>query len=237
MEEDSSADIIATDLGLETTMSNNCADQESTTGVFVITPAEKGHKLQTRACGWWKGSEKAKEFICVVQADIKLRLASLRRAENLQKCRRKKQQKSSQFFKDPFKFLTSFFTREKSGTLKLTKKDLADHLKMMHYDPRRRKQLSVPPDILQINSPEHQMEIHPPTLKEVESVDHNARSASAPGPNGVPYKMYKNAPDVLNFLWRLMRMVWQEKIIPKVWCREGGVLISKYKDLENISQF
>lgn len=49
--------------------------------------------------------------------------------------------------------------------------------------------------------------------------------------------MYKNAPYILRFLWRLMRIVWQEKTIPKVWHRAGGVLIPKDKDSENISQF
>ncbi len=57
------------------------------------------------------------------------------------------------------------------------------------------------------------------------------------GPNGVPYKVYKNAPDVLRFLWRLMRTAWQKKTIPKVWHRAGGILILKEKDAENMSQF
>lgn len=96
-----------------------------------------------------KGSERKKG------ADIKLRLASLRRAEKLQKCRKKKEQTKTQFFIDPFKFLTSLFTREKSGALKVTKKDLEDHLKMIHSDPRWHRQLSVPSDIPPINSPEH----------------------------------------------------------------------------------
>ena len=79
--------------------------------------------------------------------------------------------------------------------------------------------------------------IHPPAWKEVESLVYIARSTSAPGPNGGPYKVYKNAPDVLRFLWRLMRIVWKEKIKPKVWSRAGGVLIPKDKDSEKISQF
>jgi hypothetical protein len=49
--------------------------------------------------------------------------------------------------------------------------------------------------------------------------------------------VYKNAPDVLRFLWRFMRTAWQKKIIPKVWRIAGGVLIPKEKDAVNISQF
>ncbi|XP_031675479.1 uncharacterized protein LOC116369940, partial [Oncorhynchus kisutch] len=69
-----------------------------------------------------------------------------------------------------------------------------------------------------------------------ENTVRGARTASAPGPNAVPYKVYKNAPDVLRFLWRLMRTAWKNKIIPKVWRRAGGVLIPKEKDAVNISQ-
>lgn len=54
-------------------------------------------------------------------------------------------------------------------------------------------------------------------MKEAEETIRQARSASAPGPNGVPYKLYKNAPDVLRYLWRLMRVVWQKGLIPKAW--------------------
>ena len=35
-----------------------------------------------------------------------------------------------------------------------------------------------------------------------------ARAASAPGPNGVPYCVYKGAPDVLKCLWKLTVIVW-----------------------------
>lgn len=54
VEKDSSVDIMVTVLGLEMTMGNNCADQDSTTGDVVITPAAKSHIMQICACGWSK---------------------------------------------------------------------------------------------------------------------------------------------------------------------------------------
>ena len=97
--------------------------------------------------------------------------------------------------------------------------------------------LAIPLDIPPIDPPVHQFKSSPPTWKEVEKFVHRARTTSAPGPNGVPYKVYKNAPDVCRYLWRLMRTVWQKKSIPKVWRRAGGILIPKEKDAVNISQF
>ena len=66
---------------------------------------------------------------------------------------------------------------------------------------------------------------------------HRARAASSPGPNGVPYRLYESAPDVLRFLWKLMRVVWQKKEIPTSWRRARGILIRKEKDSSEIGQF
>lgn len=64
-----------------------------------------------------------------------------------------------------------------------------------------------------------------------------ARYASAPGPNGVPYKVFKNCPMVLKLLWRLLRATWKTQSIPSAWCREIATFIPKEKDSQNISQF
>lgn len=81
--------------------------------------------------------------------------------------------------------------------------------------------ISLPHDIPPIQPSDFNLETGPPKWKEVENTVRHARSASAPGPNGVPYKRYKNAPDVLCYLWRLMRIIWRRGIIPKVWQRAG----------------
>ncbi|KAL6468443.1 hypothetical protein MHYP_G00241200 [Metynnis hypsauchen] len=186
---------------------------------------------------WKKAPEVEKEGINILQAEIKTQLVSLRRAENFRKRRRKKEQTRTRFYKDSFKFLKTLFTKEKSGVLQTTKSDLEEHLRATHSDPKRHEHLTIPSDIPPIDPPEHQCETGPPTWKEVGKIVHRARAASAPGPNGVPYNVYKNAPDVCRFLWRLMRTVWQKRSIPKAWRRAGGILIPKEKNAANISQF
>lgn len=130
---------------------------------------------------WKKASGVEKQGINALQVDIKNRLASLRRAENLQKRRRKKEQTRTRFYKDPFKFLKTLFTKEKSGVLKATRKDLEEHLRVTHSDQRRHEHLAIPLDIPPIKPPEHQFEIGPPTWKEVEYTVHRARTASIQG--------------------------------------------------------
>ena len=72
---------------------------------------------------WRKAPEEEKEGINLLQAEIKNRLSTLRRAENLRRRKRKEHARSS-YFKDPFKFVKSLFTKEKSGKLITTRKDL-----------------------------------------------------------------------------------------------------------------
>ena len=186
---------------------------------------------------WKKASDAEREGLLLLQRDIKSRLATLRRAENLRKLRKKKEHTRTCFYKDPFKFVKDLFTTEKNGTLKTSKQELEQHLEKVHLDSKRHEQITIPPDIPPIQPPVFNLHTSPPQWKEVENTVRRARAASAPGPNGVPYKLYKYAPDVLRFLWRLMRVVWQKQRIPKAWRRAGGVLIPKEKDASEFTQF
>jgi len=47
-------------------------------------------------------------------------------------------------------------------------------------------------------------------LKEVQDIVNKARSKSAPGPNGIPYKEYKLCPKLLRRLWKLLKVVWRK---------------------------
>ncbi|KAK0136753.1 Retrovirus-related Pol polyprotein from type-2 retrotransposable element R2DM [Merluccius polli] len=186
---------------------------------------------------WRKAPEEEKEGINVLQAEIKNRLSALRRAENLRKRRKKKERARSNFFKDPFKFVKGLFTKEKSGNLQTTKECLEAHLSQTHSDSRRHEQVTLPHDMPPLHPPKHQLDVSPPKWSEVERTVRRARAASSPGLNGVPYKLYKYAPDVLRFLWRLMRVMWLKRTIPTVWQRAGSILIPKEKDSTDISQF
>lgn len=129
------------------------------------------------------------------------------------------------------------FAKEKNGTLKTPKQELEEHLERVHQDMRRHEKTNIPHGIPPVLSPDFKLVTDPPKWKDMENVVRRTRAASAPGPNGVPYKLYKNTPDVLQLLWRLMRIMWQKGIIPKAWRRAGGVLIPKEKDATDISQF
>lgn len=186
---------------------------------------------------WMKASVEEKAGIDLLQTDLKGCLGRLRRAENVRTRRKRKERAKKTFYKDPFRFVKGLFTKEKSGSLKVPKRELEDHLKTTHTDSQRFERREIPSDMPPIPQPEHQLDDSPPRWSEVEEALKKARAASAPGPNGVPYRLYTNSPNVLRFLWRQMKVMWTKQTIPKAWRRAGGVLIPKEKDASNIDQF
>lgn len=105
--------------------------------------------------------------------------------------------------------------------MKASKEKVEEHLRIIHTDEVKDESILVPTDIPPISPLQHQFNISPPKLSEVKEVVKKASSASVLGPNGVPYCVYKNAPDVLNFLWRNISVTWEKQVIPKAWQRAG----------------
>ncbi|GFN99521.1 reverse transcriptase [Plakobranchus ocellatus] len=76
-----------------------------------------------------------------------------------------------------------------------------------------------------------------PRLQDVIAVVNKARAKSAPGPNGVPYLLYKRCPNVLKKLHKLLRSAWKNIKISKEWMAAEGVCIPKKQDSRGINQF
>lgn len=69
----------------------------------------------------------------------------------------------------------------------------------------------------------------------VNKVVERVRAASAPGPNGLPYEVYKNCPRLLKLLWKLIGVAWKTQIIPSVWRRVVTTFIPKEKKTHTLS--
>lgn len=111
---------------------------------------------------WMKSLLEERECINLLQADLKEPLGRLRRAENLRTRRKKKERTRTSFYKDPFRFVKGLLKKQKSGSLKVPKRKLENHLKTTHTDNRRCEQRGIPPDMPPILHPEHQLDDSPP---------------------------------------------------------------------------
>ncbi|KAJ8361990.1 hypothetical protein AAFF_G00407370 [Aldrovandia affinis] len=159
---------------------------------------------------WRKADESEKEGLKVLWDEIRSSLANLRRAERIRRWRKRKKERSS-FFRNPFRHARGLLEEKTSGTLDVSKEDLEEHIRAQYSDPARNNPLGSPGYVPRPTEPSALFDTSPPKLSEVRQVIQRARSASAPGPNGIPYKLYKNCPRVLKLLWTLMRVTWNKQ--------------------------
>ncbi|KAK0138756.1 LINE-1 retrotransposable element ORF2 protein [Merluccius polli] len=179
---------------------------------------------------WRKASNEEKKGLKPLWEEAKKTLASLRRAERIRKRRRQKEERSC-FFKNPFKHARRLLEDKRSGKLDITQSELENHIREQYSDSVRSTPLGSPAP------PSFLFDAALPKLSKVAEVVRKARTASAPGPNGIPHKLYKYCPGVLKHLWNRLRVAWKNQVIPSEWQRAVTVLIPKEANSTTISQF
>ncbi len=185
----------------------------------------------------WRKAVPEEKGLKLLWNDLKQRLAKLRRAERIRRRRKRKEKERKNFFKDPFKYARQLLDEKRSGKLVITKEDLEHYIKGQYTDAAKDTPLGSPGYVPRPNPPRSPFDTSPPRLCEIRKVPKKARSASAPGPNGLPYKVYKNCPQVTKILWKLMRVVWKNQSIPVEWQEAVGIFIPKERNSTTINQF
>lgn len=115
----------------------------------------------------------------VLWDEIKERLANLRRAERIQRRRKRKEKEQANFFKNPFCYTQGLLREKTSGTVEATKEELEEYIQAQHSDPSRKKPLCPPGYLPKPPEPPALFDASPPKLGEVKQVLLRARSASA----------------------------------------------------------
>lgn len=168
---------------------------------------------------------------------LRERLKSLRRAENNRRRRKERMRKRAQFTAGPFQFIKKLLGDKRSGRLECPREEVEQHLRQTHSDSRRDEELGDCPQLLQPEEPTTAYDESEPKWKEVEDIIKKARAASAPGPNGVPYRVYKNCPQLARRLWRLLRVAWRRGKMTESWMEAEGCFIPKEDKSTRLSQF
>ncbi|GFN82174.1 reverse transcriptase [Plakobranchus ocellatus] len=168
---------------------------------------------------------------------LKARHSALSRTESARKKRSQKRKNQERFIRDPFQFARQFLQQPKSGTLTVEREELETHLKKTYSDPTREIPLEETTGLVWPAAPGIKFDSKPPSLQEVIAVVNKARAKSAPGPNGVPYLLYKRCPNVLKKLHKILRSAWKKIKISKEWMTAEGVYIPKEQDSRGINQF
>ncbi|KAI8490092.1 hypothetical protein Bbelb_321620 [Branchiostoma belcheri] len=172
-----------------------------------------------------------------LQSKARLKLAALRRAEK-QRAKRKEREKARRsFFENPHRFTKKLFEQSKSGVLNVPKKDMEDHLRGVYSDKLREAPMPNIEGLVRPSQPGVEFDVSEPKLSEVVKFIDKARTASAPGPNGVPYKVYKKCEQLRKRLWKLLKVVWRQDVVPLSWNKADGVYIPKEENSSTLGQF
>ena len=182
-------------------------------------------------------TEEEKNGLQELWRGLKARHSALNRAESARKRRSQKKKNQERFYKDPFQFARQLFQQPRSGSLSVQKEQLEAHLRKTYSDPNREIPLSEPAGLVWPAAPGEEFNRKPPSLKEINAVMQKARAKSAPGPDGVPYLLYKRCPNVLKRLHQILRGAWSNLKISEQWVSADGVYIPKEQNSTEINQF
>ena len=91
---------------------------------------------------------------------------------------------------------------------------IVSHLQQTYIERRRDNRLGEWSRIEHVNVSQMEMQTSEPTWKEVKEIVKKERSGSAPGPNGIPYRVYIICPLLLRRLWTLSRVAWMKGNMP-----------------------
>ena len=183
-------------------------------------------------------TENEKVALGEIREILKKKLKTLRNAENHRKKRKERTRKRAQFINNPFKFTSKMLGQKRSGNLKASKEEVETYLHETYGDAQREEDLGECPKLFDPGPPnECDFDEKEPQLQEVKDIIKKARAGSAPGPNGIPYKVYKQCPLLTRRLWRLLRVVWRRGLVADSWFEAEGCFIPKEENAETLGQF
>ena len=164
-----------------------------------------------------------------------LRLA--KRAESLRKHRKKYSKNCKEFLNQPYDFARKVIAPKPKGNLSNSKEEVEEHLKKAHSDPQKDLHREPQEDLWEYDEPKVQFNNDPPSFNEFMKVLRKTRAKSAPGPNGVPYIVYKRCPKVARQLWLYLKGMWKKNSISESWRYAEGILIPKVDEATEINKF
>ena len=184
-----------------------------------------------------KASMEEKRGLAEIREQLRSRLKTLTTAERLRRKRRERTRKRAAFIANPYRFTKTLLGEERGGSLQSSEEEVVKYLREVHSDPNREHPLGDCDRISAVDPPKFSLNMKEPSLQEVRDVVKKARACSAPGPSGIPYKVYKKCLKLLRRLWLLLRTVWKSGTVPDCWQAAEGCFVPKEKHSEDIKQF
>ena len=174
--------------------------------------------------------------LSVLWKEVKRKINILRKAEKARQKTYERRRARQEFFRDPYRYGRSLLEPPQSGTLTVSQAKLEACLTRTYTDALRNSPLAERAGISEAPLPTSPFSTAAPSIEEVRRIlKKKARNRSAPGPNGVPYLLYKRCPRILKLLHT--KIAWTTSTVDGEWKIAEGVYIPKEKESKCLNQF
>ena len=151
--------------------------------------------------------------------------------------RKERSRKRANFLSNHFGFARILLGDRRNGNLEASEEEINNYLRNTMSDPEKEQEMGINIRLIHQKPPVVKFDTRLPTWKEMHEVVRAARSASAPGPSGVPYIVYKQCNGILQILWTLLRVIWRRCKIVEQYRFAEGLLIPKEEGSKSLDQF
>ena len=180
-----------------------------------------------------KGSPQTERYgyDCILD-DLKERRKKVRRAVNARKRRSDRRKLKRSFFDNPFQAAKDMLSPKVQTQLNVPKAALDEYVREVASDPEREKELGELPGfgLLDPHCPVVDLNKRPFTSSQLNSTLKRKKSKSRPGPNQIPYKVYKKCSKLREYLLDILNSALRAKSAPLCWRITDGIMIPKVDD-------
>ena len=181
--------------------------------------------------------EEEKEAINQLQQEKLKKLRLKKRAESIKQNRKKLSRNCTEFLSQPFDFSRKIIAPKPIGEMKSSKTEVENQLHNAHSDQRKNEEMEITEDLHEYKEPLVEFNNSPPSWGEFNNRLRKTRSKSAPGPNGLPYLVYKRCPGLARHLFSYMRGMWKKNVISESWRKAEGIFIPKEDGATSVEKF
>ena len=148
------------------------------------------------------------------------------------------QKQTKSFRENPQKFAKKLFDNKQNPVTNFDAQKAQDFFKKTYADNIRGMTYEHPPNLKRLSPayPFCPFKTNPPTKEEISVSLKGKRNGSAPGPNGIPYLVYKKVPFLLCHLSLILQEVWPNFHLPQSRFGVTG-LIHKNGSDEEVSNY
>ena len=181
--------------------------------------------------------EEEKVAINQLQQEKIKELRLKKRAESIKQTRKQFARNCNEFLSQPFDFSRKIIAPKPKGAMKSSKAEVEKHLHKAHSDQRKNEEREAPEDLQEYGEASVEFDKGLPSWTAFNRRLRKARSKSAPGPNGVPYLVYKRCPGVARLLFSYLKGMWKKNAISDSWQEAEGVFIPKEDGATVVEKF